>query len=121
MQGRYKVRVLKNVIKQGYRLNISDNERLDIIGYLRDLQYWPDNSCEYEHEKAFGVHEFKFTTKDQWIRAFVHQEDFYEKAMVVLYVTEKKKNKLGAVERIAVETAMSVLQDEYKEKDLKKS
>lgn len=115
-QETYTVRPTKNAVKQGYRLNITDAERAEIIECLRNLKYWPSNSWEYDYEKAFGVFEFKFSTKDHWVRVFVHEENDACKEMVILYVTTKKKNRLTDVERIAVETAFGNLRGEYEQK-----
>ncbi len=118
---RYRVRPTRQAIKLGYKLAISPGERLEIIEHLKELRFWPDNTDEFDYEQAFGVYEFKFNTKDHWVRVFIHQEDSEFKEMVVLHVTCKKQNRLTGVEKIAVSAALLNLKREYLERRKTKS
>jgi hypothetical protein len=113
---RYQVRPTSQAIKLGRKLAISAGERLEIIEHLRELKHWPDNKDDFEYEQAFGALEFKFNTKDHWVRVFIHQEDSDFKEMVILHVTCKKKNKLVEVDKIAVTSALANLKREYAER-----
>lgn len=115
-KARYTVRPTKRAVKLGEKLGITTKERLEIIQALKELRFWPDNKSEFTYEKAFGVLEFKFNTKDHWVRVFI-AEDVIPKEMTVIYVMAKKTNKLTAADEIGVRTALMELENERSEQE----
>lgn len=121
-QATYKVKVTKQARKHGRSLPISKKDRLEIIDHLKTLKFWPDNREEFEYEKVLGAFEFKFLTKDHWVRAFVYQDDV-RKIMFVIKVIVKKTNQLSQVDLINLKTLVSSMTqeiDHFKKEELKK-
>ena len=103
----YKIFITKSCRRQGHKLPIDEVDLLRIRRSVLALKYWPDNLDGYDYEKAFGALEFKFETKNHWVRVFVHFED-ERKIAWVFKVIVKKENDLSAY-KISIETAMSQL------------
>jgi mRNA-degrading endonuclease RelE of RelBE toxin-antitoxin system len=105
----YQVFVTKAARRDGRKLPISNLEKFEIILALKDLKYWPENAEDFEQEKVGKALEFKFHTKDHWVRVFVYFDDERKLAWILrCYV--KKTNELANVVIIAITGAVSAIE-----------
>ena len=113
MQRTYEVRATKRARKQGEKLPISEEARVQIIKELKRLKFWNTNEEEYTYETAYGAIEFKFQERDHWIRVFVFQDDL-RRTMWVFRVIAKKTNQIAQEDKMAIETAVSEFEREIR-------
>ena len=102
----YRVQVTGTALKQGQKLPVTDKVRAWIIQEMLLLKYWPQIADRFDHEPAFGAIEFKFGSRDHWIRVFAYQDD-ERKTMWIIKVMVKKSNELRVADKVSITTAIS--------------
>lgn len=110
----YEVSVTERAKKQGEKIPISECDKAEIIKELKKLKYWNTNEEIFDYETAYGAIEFKFQTRDHWVRVFVYKDDF-RKMMWVFRVIAKKSNQISKEDKIAIETAVSRFEQEIRD------
>lgn len=114
-QANYTVKVTKIARKQGLKLGLSAENLDRIISQILRLCYWPENKDEFDYEKAFDAFEFKFNgIENKWIRVFVYQDDV-RKIMWVIKVMAKKQNALTKADKISIQAAVSMIEQDIRE------
>lgn len=109
----YKVFVTKSALRDGRKLPVQAESKLEIILALKELKFWSQNSDDFDYEKVGKALEFKFHTKDHWVRVFVYFDED-RKICWILRCYVKKTNDLSNVVLIAVASAVSAIEVDIK-------
>ena len=110
----YRVQVTGTALKQGRKLPVPDKVKAWIIQEMLLLKYWPQIADRFEHEPAFGAIEFKFGSRDHWIRVFVYQDDD-RKMMWIIKVMVKQQNDLRVADKISIQTAITRIKQDIEQ------